>query len=90
MRNSIVLRTDGKRIAEHNKIIPIQDAALRFRQVFETEKARSLIYGFLINRGSSALDPAGIMMEPHGKAVATEFLHTHTFQSFISQREIRP
>ncbi len=90
MRNSIVLRTDRKGIAENNKILPIQDAALRLGEIFETEKARSLLDGFLINRGSSALDPSGIMMEPHRKAVATEFLYPHTSQSLISQRKIAP
>ena len=60
------------------------------RKIFGTEKTRSLFYGFLINRGGSALDPSGIMMEPHRKAIAAEFLYTHTFQSLISQRKIGP
>jgi hypothetical protein len=90
VRNCIVLRTDRKGIAENDKILPIQDATLRFREIFETEKTRSLLDGFLINGGSSALDSCRIMMEPHRKAIATEFLYPYASESLISQTKIAP
>jgi hypothetical protein len=90
MCNGKVLRTDGKRIAEDNEVLPVQDAALGLGEILETKKARSLIDGFLINRRGSALYPAGIMVDPHRKAVAAKLLYPHTSEGRISERKIGP